>query len=406
LGEQTVLDVRKEDKLYRALLVIGVIFVAFNLRPAITSVGPLVGIIRDDIGFSNWSVALLTSLPLIAFAFMSPLAPKIANKLSNEMTLALGLLVLIIGICLRSISVVFFIFLGTLGVGVGIAICNVLLPGVIKEKFPAKVAIMTSIYTTSMSIFATTASGVSIPLSEGLGLGWQLALLIWVVPAAIGFIIWLIVYKRNNRLADAEPMKFFETQKGSGIWKSNLAWKVALFMGFQSFIFYVTISWLPELLMDGGMEQATAGYMLSYFQFLGIPVSFIIPIIAIKMQSQRLLVIVINVLYVIGIICLLMESSFWIIIFAITLIGIASSANFALSLSFLSMRAKNAKDAAELSGMAQSIGYILAAIGPMFIGFIYDITHAWTIPLLLLIILAFIIIYVGMSAGQNKYVLD
>lgn len=406
MGEQTVLDVRKEDKLYRALLVIGVIFVAFNLRPAITSVGPLVGIIRDDIGFSNWSVALLTSLPLIAFAFMSPLAPKIANKLSNEMTLALGLLVLIIGICLRSISVVFFIFLGTLGVGVGIAICNVLLPGVIKEKFPAKVAIMTSIYTTSMSIFATTASGVSIPLSEGLGLGWQLALLIWVVPAAIGFIIWLIVYKRNNRLADAEPMKFFETQKGSGIWKSNLAWKVALFMGFQSFIFYVTISWLPELLMDGGMEQATAGYMLSYFQFLGIPVSFIIPIIAIKMQSQRLLVIVINVLYVIGIICLLMESSFWVIIFAITLIGIASSANFALSLSFLSMRAKNAKDAAELSGMAQSIGYILAAIGPMFIGFIYDITHAWTIPLLLLIILAFIIIYVGMSAGQNKYVLD
>src|SRR5699024_1257703 len=397
---------QKENRLYQALLVIGVIFVAFNLRPAITSVGPLIGTIRDDIGFANWSVALLTSLPLIAFAIMSPIAPKLANKFSNEMTLVIGLFVLIIGISLRSMSVVFLIFFGTLCIGLGIAICNVLLPGVIKEKFPAKVAIMTSIYTTSMSIFATTASGVSIPLSEGLGLGWQLALLIWVVPAAIGVIIWLIVYKRNNRLADAEPMKFFETQKGSGIWKSNLAWKVALFMGFQSFIFYVTISWLPELLMDGGMEQATAGYMLSYFQFLGIPVSFIIPIIAIKMQSQRLLVIVINVLYVIGIICLLMESSFWVIIFAITLIGIASSANFALSLSFLSMRAKNAKDAAELSGMAQSIGYILAAIGPMFIGFIYDITHAWTIPLLLLIILAFIIIYVGMSAGQNKYVLD
>src|SRR5699024_9000165 len=151
-------------------------------------------------------------------------------------------------------------------------------------------------------------------------------------------------------------------KKGSGIWKSNLAWKVALFMGFQSLIFYVTISWLPELLMDEGMRKATAGYMLSYFQLLGIPISFIIPMIAVKMKSQRALVLAINLLYIIGISTLLLKPTFAFIIFAITLIGIASSANFALSLSFLAIRAKGAKDAAELSGMAQSIGYLLAAI--------------------------------------------
>ena len=397
---------QKDEKLYQVLLFVGVIFVAFNLRPAITSVGPLIGIIRDDIGFSNWSIAFLTSLPLIAFAIMSPMAPKLANKLSNEMTLVLGLFVLIIGICLRSVSVVFLIFFGTLLVGLGIAICNVLLPGVIKEKFPTKIAIMTSVYTTSMAIFATTSSGISVPLSEGLGLGWQLALLVWVTPAMIGLIIWLIVYMKNKHTRKQKQVRFFEGKTGSGIWKSSLAWKVALFMGFQSLIFYVTISWLPELLMDGGMKKATAGYMLSYFQFLGIPVSFIIPIVAVRMKTQWALVIGINMLYIFGITTLLLKPSFVMIAIAITFIGVASSANFALSLSFLTIRAKNARDAAELSGMAQSMGYLLAAIGPIFIGFLYDVTHAWTFPLIILIGITFIIIYVGVGAGQNKYVLD
>lgn len=406
MNEKSILEKQKENRLYQALLVIGVVFVAFNLRPAITSVGPLIGTIRDDIGFANWSVALLTSLPLIAFAIMSPIAPKLANKFSNEMTLVIGLFVLIIGISLRSMSVVFLIFFGTLCIGLGIAICNVLLPSVIKEKFPAKVAIMTSVYTTSMSIFATSASGLSIPLAEELNLGWQLALLVWAIPAVIGLIIWLIIYKNNRKNTFDKQLKFFESKKGSGIWKSNLAWKVALFMGFQSLIFYVTISWLPELLMDEGMRKATAGYMLSYFQLLGIPISFIIPMIAVKMKSQRALVLAINLLYIIGISTLLLKPTFAFIIFAITLIGIASSANFALSLSFLAIRAKGAKDAAELSGMAQSIGYLLAAIGPIIIGYVYDITQAWTIPLIILVGITFVIIYVGMGAGQDKYVFD
>src|SRR5690625_3111872 len=406
MTDQNILHKKEKDTFYQALLFVGVIFVAFNLRPAITSVGPLFGTIRDDIGLSNWSVAFLTSLPLIAFAIMSPIAPKLANRLSNEATLALGLLILIIGISLRSVSIIFLIFFGTLCIGLGIAICNVLLPGIIKEKFPAKVAIMTSIYTSSMAIVATSASGVSVPLSEGLNLGWQLSLFVWVIPAVIGLAIWIIVYRKNNKKHKAERLRFLESKTKSGIWKSPLAWKVALFMGLQSLIFYVMISWLPEILMAQGMKKATAGYMLSYFQFVGIPVSFIIPMVAIKMQSQRSLVIFVNVLYIIRIFSLLMKPTFVITIIAITFVGISSSANFALSLSFLSMRAKNPKDSAELSGMAQSIGYSLAAVGPIFIGLLYDITHAWTVPLILLIGITLIIIYVGMNAGQNKYVFE
>src|SRR5699024_8091775 len=218
---------QKTNQLYKVILVAGIVTVAFNLRPAITSVGPLIGTIRDDIGLANWNVALLTSLPLIAFAIMSPIAPKLANKLTNEVTLTLGLFMLIVGVSLRSISFVLLLFFGTLCIGAGIAICNVLLPGVIKDRFPHKVAIMTSLYTSSMALFATTASGVSIPLANGLQLGWQLSLLVWIIPALIGLIIWVIIVIKNKQVKSTEQM-YFESKNSSGIWKVPLAWQVAL----------------------------------------------------------------------------------------------------------------------------------------------------------------------------------
>src|SRR5690625_3826809 len=280
-------------ELHSTLLVIGIILVAFNLRPAITSVGPIIGVIRDDIGFANWNVALIMSLPLIAFAVLSPITPVVANRLSNEVTLLIGLIILIIGISLRSISMIFFLFIGTLFVGLGIAVCNVLLPSIIKDKFPLKVALMTGVYSTSMGIVATIASGVSFPLTIEVGLGWQLSLFVWVIPVIIALIIWLLIYKKVNQ-HDKNGVKFFEP-RSSGIWKSKLAWKVASFMGLQSLIFYVTISWLPEMLISFGMTESTAGFMLSYFQFVGIPASFIIPVVAGKLSSQAKLIVIINI---------------------------------------------------------------------------------------------------------------
>lgn len=391
-------------KMYHILPVLGVIFIAFNLRPAITSVGPLMGTIRDDVGFSNWSVALLTSFPLIAFAIMSPLAPRLGKKVTNAWALIIGLTVLIAGIGLRSISIVAFLFIGTLLIGLGVAICNVLLPSVIKEKFPLKVAVMTSVYTTCMALLATIASGVSIPLADGLQLGWQWSLLVWTIPALIGIIIWIRIALKNNRETRKKAEATNQKQKSSGIWKSKLAWQVALFMGLQSFMFYVIISWLAEMLIDFGTIKTTAGFMVSYFQLLGIPVSMIMPILAMKLKSQSTLVFSVNILFVLGLILLLFQNSFTMILIAVSLIGIASSSNFALALTFLSIRAENAKDAADLSGMAQSVGYILAASGPILIGSIYDMTEGWTIPILCLLIVASGIIYFGSRAGRHQYV--
>ncbi len=392
----------KESQFYKFLLIAGIILVAFNLRPAITSIGPLVSTIRDDIGLSNWSAGLLTSLPLIAFAIMSPIVARIGNRYSNERAILWGLCLLLIGFAVRSISAIILLFVGTLLIGIGIAICNVLLPGVVKDKFPLKVGLMTSVYSTAMGVFAGIASGVSIPLASGLDLGWQFALLIWAIPVVIGIIIWFYLARKNN--SHATQHTNFIGESGNGVWRSPLAWQVAAYMGLQSFLFYVTVAWLPEILHDTGMSLETAGWMLSFVQFIGLPASFLVPVIASKFASQRLIVMILGVLSVIGYAGLLLGTTFATMVISIILIGLSLSGTFALALSFLGMRARDAKQAAELSGMAQALGYLLAAIGPMFIGFLFDVTHAWTVPLYILIGIAILVAVFGFGAGRDKYV--
>ncbi|GAA0589936.1 CynX/NimT family MFS transporter [Virgibacillus siamensis] len=395
---------QNQTKSYYVILVLGIILVAFNLRPAITSVGPLIGIIRDDIGLSNWSAGILTSLPLIAFAVMSPIAPKISNRFSNERTLLCGLLLLLVGISIRSISLVILLFLGTLFVGLGIAILNVLLPGVIKEKFPAKVALMTSVYSTAMGIFAATASGLSIPFARGLDWGWQPALIIWTIPAVLAIVLWIYLSKSTGKQRDVE-MKYVPVSDNQ-MWKSPLAWQVACFMGFQSFLFYVTISWLPEILHAYGVSMATAGWMLSFTQFIGLPASFLVPVIAGKFKSQRGIVLTMAAFGITGYGGLLLGESYTVMVISTIFIGLTLSGSFALALAFLGMRARTARNAAELSGMAQSFGYCLAAVGPMLIGLLYDVTLSWNLPLITLICITVLVMLFGMGAGRNKYVLD
>ena len=183
----------------QSLLILGIIFVAFNLRPAITAVGPLVGSIRADLQLSNGAAGLITTLPLIAFGAMSFLAPKYGQKLGNELAILTGLFILTIGIILRSAGFTYMLFAGTAIAGVGIAICNVLLPGIVKERFPAKVGLMTGLYTASLGGFAAIASGISIPLAVDLGFGWRNALLTWAGLAIAALIIWLPQVRKLKR---------------------------------------------------------------------------------------------------------------------------------------------------------------------------------------------------------------
>ncbi|MBS4210915.1 CynX/NimT family MFS transporter [Neobacillus rhizophilus] len=387
-------------KMNRTLLVIGIIFVAFNLRPALTSVGPLIGFIRTDLGISNGTAGFITTLPLLSFAIISVLAPRISRTYGNERTIFFGLFILFIGIIIRSLGYIPTVFLGTLLIGVGIAVGNVLLPSLVKLKFPDKVGIMTSTYTTALSTFAALGSGIIVPLAQGMSLGWKAALASWAVIAVIAMIIWFPQLRETSVRKPVENIP----SGNKGLWSSALAWQVTFFIGLQSFLFYCTIAWLPAILESHGMSLTLAGWILSIMQLAGLPATFMTPVIAERFRHQKGIVLFLGILHLVGLFGLIYIGNTILLIAAVICIGVAQSASFSLALTFIGLRTTDAKQAANLSGMSQSIGYLLAAIGPSLIGYLFDQTHSWTIPLFVLAIINVMLTVAGIGAGRNQYV--
>lgn len=381
------------------LLLIGVILVATNLRVPLTSVGALISFIRDDLNMTNAVAGMITTLPLIAFALLSPFAPKIANKIGMERTIALSIGLLIVGFIVRSITGVVFLFTGTLFIGLAIAIGNVLIPGIIKMNFPLKVGLMTGIYAVFMNIFGALGSGLSVPIAETGNFGWQGALVIWVVLAIIAFIVWLPQLTKKQ----SAPKVKVQTQKKNNLWRSRLAWQITLFMGVQSLIFYSLITWLPDILHVNGYSTAAAGWMVFLMQFALIPFTFIIPVIAEKMKNQVALSLIISTMFITGLAGLLIGPTLLFPVWTIML-GIAGGSAFSLSMMFFTLRAKDGKEAAELSGMAQSFGYLLAALGPVVIGALQDFSGSWTMPIILLMLVASTLAINGVAAGKDGQV--
>ncbi|MBO1582516.1 MFS transporter [Bacillus sp. XF8] len=395
--EKQKLDIKTK----RELLIIGVILIGANLRAPITSVGPLLSSIRDSLGISNTLAGTITTVPLLTFAFLSPFAPKLTRRFSIEFTLFISLILLIVGIGIRSFGEVGTLFIGTVLIGSSIAIGNVLLPSLIKHNFAQNIGMMTGIYAVSMNLFGAIGSGISIPISSFSGLGWSGALGCWGILSLLTIFFWLSQLRNCHK-----SMDFLQTEKkinSINLWRSKLAWNVTLFMGAQSLIFYTVIAWLPEILESKGLGINEGGWMLSLMQLSMLPVTFIVSILAGRLGKQHVLVIVSVTLLMAGLFGILYGGPLLIPLWII-MIGVGVGVAFSLAMMFFSLRTKNIHEAAELSGMAQSLGYLLAAIGPILFGWLHDITHNWTTPLLMLIFTSIIIFITGMSAGKNVYV--
>lgn len=388
-------DRRSPSRLSTVLLVVGIVLLSANLRPAITAVGPLIGEIRADTGISNELVGLLTALPLLAFAALSPLAPRLARRWGMEFTLLASLIVLTAGILLRSLPSVAALFVGTAMLGLAIAIGNVLLPSLMKRDFPSHVGLMTSVYSTIMGSWAALAAGVSVPIAQGLSIGWRGSLACWAILAVSATIVWLPQLRSQRSMASEGTRTTVH-----GLWQSPLAWQVTLFMGFQSLVFYAIVTWLSDILRDQGLSATSAGWIVSLFQVVGIPSILFVPTLAGRRPSQRVLVVAV------GILCLtayagLLSTGNTLVILWITLLGLGQGACLSLALMFFVLRTPDAPHAAELSGMAQSIGYLLAAAGPVLFGLLHDLTHTWTIPLLTLVAVTLGTLCAGLGAGRN-----
>lgn len=387
---------RRSTELGLALAVLGA---ALNLRIAVASVPPLIDELRHVVPLSATAAGVLTTLPVICMSLGAAAAPRLARRLGYESALVVVGLAIAAGIVVRVAPSVALLYLGTLIAGLGVAFGNVLVPSIVKRDFHDRVGVMTGAYTMAISASAGLAAGLTVPIENAIGHGWRPALAVWALPALVAAAIW-IPYARHARKPETERRE----AGGFGparLRRDPLAWQVTLFMGVQSLMFYGLLSWIPSLLQDHGISKGAAGAYLSLFTLLGIPVCLIVPVVAARLRDQRPLIAAAVALLVGGLLGLILSPSTatfaWIV-----LLGAAQSANLALVFLFFGLRTRDSAGAADLSSMAQTVGYALAALGPLLLGVLHDVSGGWTAPLVFLIALQAPQLALGLGAARDR----
>nr|WP_318381975.1 CynX/NimT family MFS transporter [uncultured Enterobacter sp.] len=377
------------------LLIAGILMIATTLRVTFTGAAPLLDAIRADYDLTTAQTGLLTTLPLLAFALISPLAAGCARRLGMERSLVLALMLICAGIALRSLPFAPLLFAGTAVIGCGIALGNVLLPGLIKRDFAGQVAKLTGAYSLTMGAAAALGSALVVPLALH-GFGWRGALLALMAFPLIALLLWLPQVRRHAPAALTRAGSLHDR----GIWRSTLAWQVTLFLGINSLIYYVIIGWLPAMLLSHGYSDAQAGSLHGLLQLATAAPGIVIPLILHRLREQR------SIAAIVALFCAVSAAGLWFFpsqaVLWTIMFGFGSGATMILGLTFIGLRASSAHQAAALSGMAQSVGYLLAACGPPLMGKIHDTSGDWHIPLLACALLSVVMAVFGAYAGRDR----
>ncbi|EMS34916.1 hypothetical protein C943_03238 [Mariniradius saccharolyticus AK6] len=380
-------------------LFFGILLVSFNLRPSITAVGPLIPLIREDLGLSNGWAGFLTTLPLLTFATFSLFAAGIGKRLGLARAIFLALFVLLVGSIWRVSGGKLSLFLGTGLTGIGIVICNVLLIPLIKKRMPGKLGLVTASYTTGMSLFAAIGSGISAPLATDWSWGWRGSLLFWVGLLIVGLAVWFPQISFDN---EKSPTTTTQSPKVN-VWKSRLAWNVCLFMGVQSMLYFTIIAWLPDMLVARGYSLGRAGLILSLMQVVGLLGSFFAPMLAVRFRDQVGMVIGIGLMYLLGFSSLLSTTAF-INYAGLTLAGLGLGASVSLAYTMIGLRTDSEQSTTALSGMVQSTGYYMAALGPVLFGIAFDVFGDWNLLIGLMLACSVLYIYFGTKSGKSELI--
>lgn len=379
----------------RALLIVGILLIASTLRVTFTGAAPLLDAIRADYGLTTAQTGMLTTLPLLAFGLVSPLAAGIARRMGMERSLFIAMGLICAGIVIRSLPSVALMFIGTAVIGCGIALGNVLLPGLIKRDFSTHVARFTGAYSVTMGAAAALGSALVVPIAMN-GFGWRGALLTLMVFPLLAMIMWLPQW----RATQGTSVSSSGAAHNRGIWRSALAWQVTLFLGLNSLVYYVIIGWLPAILISQGYSEAQAGSLHGLLQLATAAPGFVVPLILHRLKDQRGIAIITALMCAVsalGYTLFPSQAVIWTIVF-----GFGSGATMILGLTFIGLRASSAHQAAALSGMAQAVGYLLAACGPPLMGKIHDASGAWHISLICVAVIALAMAVFGGLAGRDR----
>lgn len=377
-------------------LAITILSVGLTLRAPILSVAPLIQAIKADTGLSSGAAGMLTTIPVLCFGLVSPLAPWLARRFGMEQTFLGALVLCIIGIALRSTPQMVLLFSGTIFIGSGIAINMVLLPGFVKREAPHNVGPMTAVFSGAISAGAAMGAGVTLPVQERFQLGWRATLTWPVVICLIALATMLPWALRARRRRLAAPAK---SSSGS-VLRSSLAWNVTMYLATQSWWFYAITAWLPTYLVAHGMEPVHAGSILAVHPLLGMVGSFSAPLLLNRFSNPRLLIMISSTLGVIGMVGTLVFPTTLIVLWVMTM-GLGSGMMLSLAMAFIGLGARDAGHAAALSSMAQSIGFGLAATGPFLSGLVADQTGSWTIPFVIMLLTLIPITISGLLSARD-----
>jgi CP family cyanate transporter-like MFS transporter len=377
-------------------LLLGLVLVALNLRPALSSMAPLLSEVSKSLGLSAAKAGLLTTLPVLCLGLFAPLAPVLARRFGSERVVLGILLTLTCGILLRSSFGEVGLFAGSILSGASIGIIGVLLPGIVKRDFAKQAGTMTGVYTMALCLGAAVAAGSTVPLSHYFGGNWTLGLGFWIVPAVLAALFWWPQTRQRHGQHQA-------AYRVRGLFRDRLARQVTLYMGLQSSLAYIVFGWLPSILIGRGLTPTEAGLLLSGSIMVQLLSSLTAPWLATRGKDQRLAILLVMLLTLAGLYGCLYAPLNQLWVWGVIL-GLGQGGTFSLALTLIVLRSRDSHVAANLSSMAQGVGYTLASLGPFAVGVVHDWTGNWSAVGWIFGIIGVAAILAGMGAGRALYV--
>lgn len=374
---------------------LGMMLIAFNMRPALTSVGPLLNDIRTQTGLSAAGAGLLTTLPVLCLGLACALGPVLIRRLGTDRGVLVAIVVVAVGTGLRGLGGLGALFLGACLAAVGIGLAGVLLPGLIKRDFAGRAGVMTGLYTMVLCLGAAAGAGLSVPFAHGLD-GWGPALAIWGLPALLATLAWLPLARSTADMPSRTP-------KRPSLLHDRLAWQVTGFMGLQSSLAYIIFGWLPAMLQDRGLSAVDAGFVASIMSIGQAPSALLVPALAARLRDQRAFAVGLILLGIASFWGLVLGPVTWVPAVGIVL-GMSVGGLFGLALTIIVLRAGDAVRAADLSTMSQGVGYTFASLGPLGFGLAHDLSGGWIWPALLFTAIALGSLVCGLGAGRDRSV--
>ncbi|WP_374936054.1 CynX/NimT family MFS transporter [Streptomyces sp. SM5] len=390
------------------LVAVGLVLAALNLRPAITSLGPLMKEVRDGLHMSGSVAGLLTSVPPLCFALFGFMAPRLARRFGPGAVVCTGMAAIASGLLLRPFvgGTAGFVAASALAL-MGIAVSNILMPVIVKRWFPDRVGTMTGLYSMALALGTAFAAALTVPMTNALGGSWKTGLAVWAVPALLAVVPWLALVRDRTGSAErheAKPAATLAPAPAPRITRSRTSWALACFFGLQATAAYITMGWMPQIFRDAGVSAGTAGVLLAVIMAMGVPLAFVIPRVATRLRTQGPIVLVLGGSGLVGYAGLYLAPASGAWIWAV-LLGIANCA-FPLALTMIGMRSRTGAGVVRLSAFAQSIGYLLSIPGPLLVGVLYQHSGGWGLPLALMAGLLVPQTVAGVLAGRDRVIED